>query len=233
MITSVNTKGAQGFTIIEVLLVLSITGLLMLMSFFGQGSIRTQSQFRDSAEEFRASLESIKDQSTTGVAPGEKGCKDIDTVTSGNDASCVINGRVVGFTANSDTYTIYPIFGSGQRDPTLPTPVPSPSGPVTNPQVGNNFKQEKKLLWGTKIYIDPSDNPVISPRKVGFIRHAETGKLGTYIIKRNSLLSSPSSYNDSNSKHIIKLIGVDCDRAEIILNDPANTIRLEFKDKAC
>ncbi|MBP6041892.1 type II secretion system protein [Candidatus Saccharibacteria bacterium] len=226
MFTPVSDMDNQGFTIIEVVLVLAITGLLMLMTFFGQGSIRTQSQFRDSAEAFRASLESIKDQSTTGVAPGQKGCDNTPSSSvSGTNPKCVIYGRVVDFDGGSDIYEVYPVYGDG---PGAAMAEFNTTAPVVNPNYVSSLKEEKKLLWGTKFYVTPPD--VAS--RVGFIRHAGNGELDTYIIPKTSYLNQVSSYTDK-SKYIINLIGVDCDRAQIIINDPANTIRLEFKDKAC
>ena len=50
-------KSESGFTIIEVMLVLGITGMLILISFIGQGSIREQTQFTNTAEDFLTKLE--------------------------------------------------------------------------------------------------------------------------------------------------------------------------------
>lgn len=165
MNTSVSDKNTQGFTIIELLMVLAITGLLMMITFFGQGSIRSQSQFRDSVEDFRASMESIKDQSTAGVSAGSTGCNPL--AAAGTNEQCVIYGRVVEFTNETEDYKVTPVVGDRPADKLDATK------PVSNPKPFNAGVEDKKLLWGTQFYFAPPV-PSIIP-KVGFIRHAANG----------------------------------------------------------
>ncbi|MBP7017951.1 type II secretion system protein [Candidatus Saccharibacteria bacterium] len=222
MHTSVSGNKTQGFTIIEMLLVLAITGLLMTMTFFGQGSIRTQSQFRDSVEEFRASMESIKSQANNGVTSSPDGCGVVNSGSVGSNPGCVLYGRVIKFTNKTDEYVVTPVYGQGPDSSVF-----DPSKAVANPQPSSN--QEKKLLWGTRFY--KNTTPAY---KIGFLRHAGNGRLGTYRIGDSKSLNNELSYTGLGKKYTLKLVGTDCDTADVVFNDPINTIRVEFKDtKLC
>ncbi len=224
MHTSVKRLSKTGFTIIEVMLVLGISGLLLLITFFGQGSIRTESQFQDSVEGLRAKLERIKDEVTTTVSSDELGCNGV--ASTGTKADCILFGKLVAFDDQTSNYRVRDIIANG---PATGAPV-SPSIPVTIPRF-NGPQDNLSLPWGS--IFDKQSSPFLS--KVVFTRHSGTGELQTYVLAPLANLQLASTYTSNTPGGIYRLPikGPKCDRANIVFNDPVNTIRVEYKGKLC
>lgn len=233
MTTSVKTLKQDGFTLIEVMLVLAISGLLLLITFFGQGSVRTQSQFRDSVEEFRASLEKIKDDVNNGIAPkDESGCG--TSQAAGSNANCVQFGTVVAFERDTSNYFTFDIVGLGPG-----AAIPDASLPVQSPTPLEDTVTQRSLLWGSEFNFDVEG----VQKAIAFTRHTGTGKLQTHVYSDQDLssITGPDASSDEEIAEVINstagvkytftIIGTDCDAADIIINDPVNTIRIEHKDK--
>ena len=222
--TSVRKVSQNGFTLIEVMLVLGISGLLLLITFFGQGSVRTQSQFRDAVEEFRASLEKIKDNVNTGVSANELGCAGSGA---GRNEDCIQYGRAVTFDNNSSDYTITPLVGNG---PSISKPLKTV--PVEGLDIRDQNASDNELLWGAQ-FTDLDGTAIV------FTRHSGTGELQTHAMSESALLTAtPANVsalfnNSAGVEHTIQIQGVDCDGANVIINDPINTIRIEHVGKLC
>ena len=221
MHTSVRKITNLGFTIIEVMLVLGISGLLLLITFFGQGSIRTESQFQDSVEGLRAKLERIKDEVNTTVSSDIKGCNGV--FDSGSKAECILFGKLVAFDDQTSNYRVRDIIANG---PATGAPV-SPSIPVTNPRIYGP-QDNLSLPWGT-LFVNPFG------AKIVFTRHSGTGELQTYVLPALASLGDHDTYKDNTPGgiHRLSVKGPKCDRADIVFNDPVNTIRVEYKGKLC
>lgn len=224
MHTSVKRLSKTGFTIIEVMLVLGISGLLLLITFFGQGSIRTESQFQDSVEGLRSKLERIKDEVNTTVSSDVNGCLGVSA--SGTKADCILFGKLVAFDDQTSNYRVRDIIANG---PATNAPV-STSIPVTNPRIygpQDNFS----LPWGSIF----DKNGALLLNKIVFTRHSGTGELQTYVLAPLANVQLASTYTSNSPGEIYRLPvkGPKCDRADIVFNDPVNTIRVEYEGKSC
>jgi prepilin-type N-terminal cleavage/methylation domain-containing protein len=219
MNTPVNIRQG-GFTMIEVLIVLAISGLLLLITLFGQGPIRTQSEFRDGAESFRAQLETIKDEVSTTVSRTDEGCLGFGA---GRRADCVKFGKLVNFNNNSSGFTTREIVGDGPGSAD-----PSPNVPVTDPVFFGNTAQ-KELDWQIEF------RNQIEPNQIVFARHSGTGALLTYVLDPTDNPVNENTYtiNNPGEPYRLRLEGPSCDTAEIIFNEPVNTVRLEFGGREC
>ena len=227
MYTSVKRITNLGFTMIEVMLVLGISGLLLLITFFGQGSIRTESQFQDSVEGLRVKLERIKDEVSTTVSTDVNGCLGVSA--SGTKADCILFGKLVVFDLSTSNYYVKDIIANG---PARNAPVSS-SIPVTNPTIYGP-QDNLSLPWGS--VFDLNGGGFL--KKVIFTRHSGTGELQTYVLNLtgpNTFAGSASTYTANTPGEIYRLPvkGPKCDRADIVFNDPVNTIRVEYEGKSC
>ncbi len=222
MNTSVKQRQG-GFTMIEVMIVLGISGLLLLITFFGQGNIRTQAQFQDSVESLRSKLERLKDEVTTTASTTNDGCP-LGISAGGDNANCVQFGKAVRFSDGSSLFRTSSIGGDGpaQGDP-------DPIVPVIDPFEFNVANLEMRL--GNTAVINAG-----SPTTVVFTRHTGTGSLQTYVLTQDDgPLDAQATYTTNNpgSEGRITLVGPDCDRADLVINDPANTIRIEHQGRSC
>ena len=215
MTTSVKS-GAKGFTIIEVMLVLAVSGLLLLIAFFGQGAITQRARFTDSVENLKSQMETIRDSVNNTVIEESEGCNGSVPATT---AKCIKFGELVSFTNESDNFTVQTIIADGpDSDAEI-----SPDRTVVKPRLVNTPSQ-LTTRWGLTPYVDGGNIP-----KIAFVRHAGTGKLETHILADGLSVSDESSYENTNTVYTINLRSPEGYKAEITFNDPVNTINIRFE----
>ena len=110
-------KGSGGYTIIEVLLFLAISGLLLLIAFVGTGSTIRSVRFTDSGRSLEAFLQKQYDDIINGVNSRTSDLKcSAGNVESGNQAvgtsSCLLIGKLLGFTLGEGRITINNVVGT-------------------------------------------------------------------------------------------------------------------------
>jgi len=86
----------RGFTIVEVIVVVAVSGALLLIGVLGQGQVQDKARFTDSLETLESELESVKvsAESTSNTAD----------VTGGDSLSEVVFGSMISFAPNNDRY---------------------------------------------------------------------------------------------------------------------------------
>ena len=226
-------KSESGFTIIEVMLVLGITGMLILISFIGQGSIREQTQFTNTAEDFLTKLEGYKSEATRTVGVSnlnkdeKKGC----TGGVGQRIDCINIGVLVDLNDDdiSDGYQYKTssiiadrtVSSSGVDDSLLSSYNPRS---VAAEEFGISYNIRIKSL---------SESTALSTAlpKIAFIRHPYSGSIQTHVLGSGQDLAT---MNDSTlSKQIsFRLVDDYCNEAEITINQPANALKMKFNEKA-
>lgn len=95
-------RANRGFTIIEVLLVLAITGLLFLIGFYGVGGRTRTVQTTDSMRSLESFIQEQYNEVRTGVNPEGVG---------GTDENTIVLGRIFGFQPGDSTVTIFYVIG--------------------------------------------------------------------------------------------------------------------------
>ncbi len=117
----------QGFTIIEVMLFLAISGMLLLVAFaFTQSSIRN-ARFTDATKTFEAFIQEQYTRVQTGsismAMPTNKkpACSDVNSVASsplqnngGSSDTCLLVGIALNIPAGSQQVQIYPVLGNAK-----------------------------------------------------------------------------------------------------------------------
>lgn len=87
---------SAGFTIIEVMLFLGMTGMLFLMVFLGTGSMASRQRFTDSTDNLQAFFQSQYDQVLNGVntRDGTTVCA-AETIRPGASKVCLLLGKII------------------------------------------------------------------------------------------------------------------------------------------
>lgn len=217
MATSVKDVDKKGFTIIEVMLVLAVSGLLLLIAFLGQGATTQRARFTDSVENLKSQMETLRNSVNNTVIEESEGCNSALPATT---AKCIKFGKAVSFANNSDNFTVQTIVADG---PDADGVEISPNIRVIAPKLFG-LPQKFTTRWGLTPSLDGGNIP-----KIAFIRHAGTGKLETHIISDGISLENANSYDAPGTKFVLPLISPDGYKAEIIFNEPANTINIRFK----
>lgn len=106
-----------GFTIVEVLIVLAVTGLMFVSAALLINGRQNKTMFMSAVNDFRQQLQQIINQTQSGYYGGTTiNCQSSSTgpnltVTS-SDGSCIFLGSVLQFTTGSGTFKIVPVIGN-------------------------------------------------------------------------------------------------------------------------
>ncbi len=103
---------SAGFTIIEAMLFLGMTGMLFLMVFIGAGSMASRQRFTDSTDNLQAFFQSQYDQVVTGVNTRDSttSCAS-ETIRPGASKDCLLLGKLI-VKQNSTTLNTYYIVST-------------------------------------------------------------------------------------------------------------------------
>ncbi|RWZ79526.1 MAG: hypothetical protein EOT04_01280 [Candidatus Chaera renei] len=110
---------SRGFTVIEVIIFLAISGLMLLIAFIGTGVTIQWTRFSDSVRSTESYLQAQYDEILNGINPrnGSQVCSR-GSVSSGapgdppGSSTCVLMGKAVKFTNGSGILDTYYIVGS-------------------------------------------------------------------------------------------------------------------------
>lgn len=218
MTTSVKNRLNHGFTIIEVILTLSVASLLLLIALLGQGETTRRARFTDSVESLKAQMEAVRDSVNTTVIDESEGCNRSPVAST---PDCIKYGKVINFNNESDQFSVQTIIANGPGANN--TPINSETR-VVNPRVINQDNpQVETTLWGLEPVVDGGNIP-----RIAFVRHAGTGKLETHILLAGQQVSSESSYQNPNTSYTLPLESPEGYRARMVFNEPANSIEVRF-----
>jgi len=189
-----SAHSTSGFTIIETMLVLAITGVLIASLLFGVGSSITTQRYSDSVTSFRslvqdqyARVSNVSNERDTGWTCGASAIPIQSGTSAPGQSNCVLLGRymsVVGSDISMATVVGYS---------TVSTPGTSDTQTVKNNYtlgISKNSIEKKTLEWGAQIAWPKTGsgakNPT-TPRSIAFfiLRSPESGT--TYTFTSNSV----------------------------------------------
>lgn len=200
---------SSGFTIIETMLFLAVTGLLIMGVLIGTGTSLANQRYKDAVETFKTRLQTQYSElgSIKNDRPDTLKCGSDATPVSGSEyrgqSDCLIVGRYM--TINSTAVSIYTVLASKKG-----AVVAQPNDIATmNANYTYNVAPDVEnytMDWGTQIAWPVSgggaQNPT-TPRKIGilFIRSPESGRV--YTFTDNNIPSAPSAINSGTFTNMI------------------------------
>ncbi len=124
-----HTKDSSGFTVVETLIVLAITGVMFVAIIGVVSGRQSKTQFNQAANNITAEIEQIISEVQSGYYPdtGKFNCRGAEGVSQGANKDCANLGKLVQFTAGKDTYKIDTVVGKryaadfGNAEPYLDT----------------------------------------------------------------------------------------------------------------
>lgn len=165
----------RGFTIIEVTIFLTISGLLLTMAIVGSNGMARSLRFSDTINTFQSYLQRQYENVASGVNTRTVStgvtCQD----TAPGTTNCLMVGKVISFD-NTNSAVTSRYITSGNVSPSITTDyaaiaaaanAPSPSNQLT---VRDNGKETYELAWGARISVasrlsaaSPASNPIKAP----------------------------------------------------------------------
>lgn len=194
----------DGFTVIEVMLFLTISGALLLMAMIGSGEMARQARFSDSVNSFHSNMQRYYEDVVSGVnTRAVNDACDPGTVRTGTD-SCLLIGRVISFTEDSSAGIV--------RYATASSAVPDTGSIYDQLRVGSvtvqaSGEQPINLAWGALFQNASRASGVIGAQplkqagstralvnNVAFLRHPNGSEIVPYFFySTNSTLASVQS----------------------------------------
>ncbi len=160
----------QGFTLIEVILVIAISGALLMIAFAGQGQLRAQAQFNAAVNKVVSTIADAHNQANAGVDYLGKGTG-ISDCGAGGGTDYVFGGVAWVATPTGDYrmdfYKVIPQSGSGNDGcifSTVPISMPSPIKVNASPASSQKVNASPASSQGAKeIFIRNNDVLNICP----------------------------------------------------------------------
>lgn len=172
---------ARGFTIVETLVVIAITGVLFTAIVVTLSGRQARTEFTQSVQEIQSQIQQVISDTGTGYYPNSKNFQCTATLTGpqfstlaandqGTNEGCVFLGKAIQFGVSGSTngiedFNIFTIAGlqrqaSGDEVQNLAEAKPTPISTAT---AGVEATETKKLLYGltaNKAYYGPSKTPI-------------------------------------------------------------------------
>jgi type II secretory pathway pseudopilin PulG len=202
------TQKTRGFTIIETLLFLAISGVLIIAMLAGVGVTIQIQRYRDAVETFKTLLQdqyselaSVKNEERTSAWSCSS---QAETIEGGSDtkergqSDCVIMGRYVAI--NGPDITLYNVVGYPTGSSTTGTDIDKlRANYVLN--ISTMTKEETSLEWGAEIAWPRSgggSQTPQTPRQVSFlfVRSPDSGQVYTFTSNSAFETPLPSSLRD-------------------------------------
>src|SRR5687768_15768857 len=92
----------DGYTIVEVMIFLAISGLMLSMAMIGSGNLARQTRYSDTVNSFHSTLQRVYEEIASGVNTRQASDADCSTGPNrlpGTDA-CLVLGKVISFNFN-------------------------------------------------------------------------------------------------------------------------------------
>ncbi len=221
IIKRTNIKQAErGFTIIEISIVLAVSGFLIIYAINSVFGKPANGRFHTSTSDFQTSMEQIINQTTNGqYTGGNYTCIPVNgggappnvssgSGTQGANSGCIFLGNVIQFNpnvsgkSNTAQYSVYPVAGN-QYDGTSPSETIAQAYPImiTVSNTSQTLSVENGLKVVSVYAQTSSTGSHISTTAIGILSGDSVGNL--YTSNASGSLNSgsePSSlYYDSNS----------------------------------
>ncbi len=204
-----NGRATPGFTIIEIVLFIAISGLMLIGILAILSNSISNQRYSDSVRSFEDFLQGqyAAVNSTTNTRTNTYKC-DSTGVTIGiedrGSSNCTIIGRFITSSSNGKTITTQPIFGTKDvLDPTVQN-APDEITQITrlNPIVSSVVSVDNEsytLSWDTSVYHDPSNKSTSHQFSMAIVRVPMSGISRTYIVKNSSNLANTiANHSTSN-----------------------------------
>lgn len=168
-------KSQAGFTLIEIMIVMSLAGLFGMIIFFGQGQIRQRAQFSDAMERIKNDIIRVKNETDTSVNI---------TATGTPDARVTFWGKRIRFNATDLTIDTLIYVEAGGPVPAGASCIGAFPGVCTL----TTDTSVQPLQWGIQL------DPLSANQEIIFRRNPTTAQLETFSADTSFAYQDPSAY---------------------------------------
>lgn len=211
------SRHQNGFTMIEVMLFLAITGLLFLIGFWGTTFQVRNVRFTDGIRDLHSYMQQQYSLVSTGANPrnvtatcsnpgggASTGVTLSDTggtaSTAGTASGCILLGKLLKFNPNTSTVTSYYVVGKRLDDSsTNPTLTGDDMTDLINssPTISNQGVETYQINWGLTFYQSTTATASNQSQAFAFLRSPSTGKIMSFAFPSSDVDNSLAPGSDS------------------------------------
>lgn len=216
-------RTTEGFTIIETILFVGISGGLILMMMLGAGASINAQRYKDATETFKSLVQQqyADLSSVTNTRDATKACNATATIVEGTErrgqSECLLAGKYMHI--NSSTITIRDVVVRGTPNALITNDLESLR---TSYQVNISplESETRQMEWQTKIGHPKSGTGALSPsspRKVGilFIRSPDSGRI--YTLTTGNVPDSAASVSVASIKSMLEASRLTAERGAQVI----------------
>lgn len=187
-------KRQSGFTVIEVTIFLALTAMLFLIAFFGTGVFVSQSRFSDGMRRMESYLQAQYEEVVSGVNPRDSTvtcASGTSTVVPGASSpgttNCVLLGKLILFTAGSDSIQSYYVVGMNSQSYSTTDPVTTIIASLAPRAADSTNVSTFESPWGIR-YVQGKRASSGGPMNaIAFLRSPVSSQVVTYIYNQPSV----------------------------------------------
>lgn len=224
------TNRKNGFTIIELILFLGVTGLLLIGLLAGSGIAVGQQRYRDSVKSLQSVLQSQYGEvaSVKNGRPNNLSCNSSGAITTGGSdsprgtsASCILIGRYIqshrpesGLEAGTALH-VHPVIAAGDINSEDIATDDTSAINRYNLALDSDSYEQLRLEWDSKMRLSGLTGPNAQQFSILIVRSPLTGSIRTY--------SSSGSYV-ANPKNIVNNSNINRDLTICVDTADGNTV---------
>lgn len=201
-------RRAAGFTIVELMLFLAITGLLFLIGFWGTSFQVRNVRFTDGIRDLDSYLQGQYNLVSTGANPRALNATCINNGTSlsfattntppataGTQDQCVLLGKVIKFNPGSGDVNTYYVAGRRLTDTSSPQLSGNDMTDLQNslPTVSDQATETYNINWGLTFFQSSVAAPNNLTQVFAFLRSPSSGKIMSFALPSSSAGNSLGS----------------------------------------
>lgn len=180
----------DGYTIVEVMIFLAISGLMLSMAMIGSGNLARQARYSDSINSFHSMLQRTYEEVANGVNVRQK--EDDDCVLGGGLSrapgtdQCVLLGKVASFDYNNGT-TVFIRYVTDSPVSYSTDGTPQQQIVASLPRVSDTASETYELSWGASFQVASRDT-----NRTDTLNHPAKPGTSRAIINNVAFLRSPA-----------------------------------------
>lgn len=191
-------EGAKGFTIIELTIFLAISGMLLLMMFFGTGSIVSRQRFTDTTDSLQAFFQSQYDEVTNGVNVSSATTACGGSALAGQ-SDCLLVGKLLTIRPGENYVQANYIISKPHVSRVTTDPKDELDNAnlsvVTDGQILYELKWGARVAWSTRSLLNGTGRDTSSMNSAAFIRLPKSGRI-VQLYYRNPDYNDGTNHSD-------------------------------------
>lgn len=183
-----------GFTIIETMLFLAISGLVMAIVIVGIAAGVNRERYKDAVNSYVNFWQGQYSQTTNVInnRENQNPCDGSKIVDDGSEtdlgrgtSDCTVVGRIITSSADGKTVTSSSVYATVDAASLLASPGADDRASLAQAKlIGDTVTDTYQMSWGTRVVTSKAESSVVNNFSILIIRMPTSGQITTYVLKQ-------------------------------------------------